>query len=228
MHIFPAAPSEARLLTDRLRVSVARGPRLERQQQISERDGNLQMVIEGAVVRQRILANGRCQAIAVYFRDEITNLSRFIRKHETRDTLVALRGTVMGSVAPEVVEELRQMSRSGIDGMAALVLRELSISQEHLACVGQRSAAESMAHFLCESFIRAAVFAGEPPKSCALAITQGMLGEFLGISTVHVNRTLQAIRARGLADLQNGELFMWDFDGLAELGEFDDAYLKPV
>lgn len=121
------------------------------------------------------------------------------------------------------------MSLSGTDGMAALVLRELSISQEHLACIGQRSAAESMAHFLCESFLRAGVFAGGPRSGrCALAITQDMLGEFLGISTVHVNRTLQAIRGRDLADLQNGELLMRDFDGLAELGEFDDAYLAPV
>src|SRR5690606_9191506 len=123
----------------------------DRQQTISERDGNLQMVLDGAVLRQRHLSDGRCQTVAVYYRDDVINLARFVRKHESRDHLVALRGTMVGSVEPAVVKELRQMSLSGVDGMAALVLRELGINQERLTSLGQRSAIQALAHFMCET-----------------------------------------------------------------------------
>jgi hypothetical protein len=59
-------------------------------------------------------------------------------------------------------------------------------------------------------------------------MTQEMLSSVLGLSTVHVNRTLMELRRLKLADLVRHELIVHDFDGLAELGEFDDAYLAPI
>ena len=121
------------------------------------------------------------------------------------------------------------MSASGVDGMAALVLRELSISQERVTCIGQRSATESMAHFMCETIVRCCGPRSNTPRdNCTLAMTQDMLGQTLGISSVHVNRTLQLIRSMKLANFIDFELTVSDFDGLAELGEFDDAYLASV
>lgn len=135
----------------------------------------------------------------------------------------------MASVEPAMVEELRQMSVSGIDGMAAVVLRELSISQERLASMGRRSAIESLAHFFCETLLRCrGSGANAAPDRCGLAMTQDLLAETLGMTSVHINRTLQAIRATGFANLADFDLVVNDFDALAELGEFDEAYLAPV
>ena len=47
----------------------------------------------------------------------------------------------------------------------------------------------------------------------------------MGISTVHVNRTLQELRARGLIRLQGARLTVLDWEGLKEVGEFDPTYL---
>jgi hypothetical protein len=55
-----------------------------------------------------------------------------------------------------------------------------------------------------------------------------MLSSVLGISTVHVNRTLQELRHRKLADVVENELIVYDFDALASLAEFDDDYLAPL
>jgi hypothetical protein len=52
-----------------------------------------------------------------------------------------------------------------------------------------------------------------------------MLGEALGLTAVHVNRTLQVLRETGLADLKGGRLFVNDFAGLARVGQFDPHYL---
>jgi len=108
-------------------------------------------------------------------------------------------------------------------------LRELSISQERLTCMGQRTALEALAHFFCETLLRSRNPRDNASSDrCDLAMTQDLLAQTLGITSVHINRTLQAIRATGFANLANFQLVVYDFDGLAELGEFDAGYLAPV
>lgn len=220
-------PSEARLLTDRLRNSVGPGLRYDRERTISEFGGNLQMVLQGGVLRQRFLTDGRHQTTAIYYSDDVINLSRFVRDTGGADHFLALRGTVLASVSPEMVKQLREMSQSRIDGMAALVVRELDIARERLICVGQRGALESMAHFFCEASIRART-RGNIGKRVYLPLTQEALAGLLGVSSVHVNRTLQQLRATGFLDYSDYHLVIHDFEALADLGEFDGAYLAPV
>jgi CRP-like cAMP-binding protein len=59
--------------------------------------------------------------------------------------------------------------------------------------------------------------------------TQTEIGDALGLSTVHVNRTLQdELRAKGLIELTKGELRVLDWEGLKRMGEFDPTYLHHV
>ena len=46
-----------------------------------------------------------------------------------------------------------------------------------------------------------------------------------GLSTVHVNRTLQVLRGEGLIELQNHRLTILDWARLKEVAQFDPTYL---
>ena len=61
--------------------------------------------------------------------------------------------------------------------------------------------------------------------SLDLPLPQEELGDALGLSTVHVNRVLQALRADGLIALQSGKLTINDWEGLQGAGEFEPNYL---
>lgn len=61
--------------------------------------------------------------------------------------------------------------------------------------------------------------------ACDLPITQGELGDALGITTVHVNRVLQQMRTDSLIELKGNRLNIPDWDRLKEVGEFDPTYL---
>ncbi len=52
------------------------------------------------------------------------------------------------------------------------------------------------------------------------------MASVLGLSSVHVNRTLQELRQ--LVDHSNFEPRIYYFDSLALMGHFNDAYLTPV
>ncbi|HEX7929791.1 MAG TPA: helix-turn-helix domain-containing protein, partial [Sphingomicrobium sp.] len=51
------------------------------------------------------------------------------------------------------------------------------------------------------------------------------LGECLGLTAVHVNRTLQELRRMGLVELQSRRVSILDLEGLKGVAEFDPAYL---
>ncbi|MFL5530432.1 MAG: helix-turn-helix domain-containing protein, partial [Gemmatimonadales bacterium] len=61
--------------------------------------------------------------------------------------------------------------------------------------------------------------------ACDLPITQGEFADAIGVSTVHVNRVLQQLRADGLIELKGDRLTVYDWDKLKEAGEFDPTYL---
>jgi CRP-like cAMP-binding protein len=61
--------------------------------------------------------------------------------------------------------------------------------------------------------------------SCAFPITQSEVGDALGLSLVHVNRTLQELRAAKLISLRGDQLKALNWEGLKAAGEFTPTYL---
>jgi DNA-binding transcriptional regulator LsrR (DeoR family) len=58
-----------------------------------------------------------------------------------------------------------------------------------------------------------------------MPITQVELAEAIGISTVHVSRFPQALRAKGLIQTKGMRVTIPDPERLKEVGDFDPLYL---
>ena len=82
-----------------------------------------------------------------------------------------------------------------------------------------------MAHLLCELYVRLKAVGLANGHGYEMPLTQAELGDALGLSTVHVNRTLQDLRGEGLITLQGGSVAVLDWEGLRKAGEFDPTYL---
>ena len=91
--------------------------------------------------------------------------------------------------------------------------------------MGQRKAPSRMAHLFCEMLLRSEHAGLGRGGTCLFPITQADLSEMTGLSQVHVNRTLKALRERGLITIGQGSLTIHEWPGLVELGEFRPAYL---
>ena len=112
-------------------------------------------------------------------------------------------------------------------------LIDAAIFREWVANIGQREAYARLAHLLCETVTRMKAVGLVEDDTCELPMTQTELGDAMGVSTVHVNRTMQELRGDNLITLKGGKLRVLDWDGLAEAGDFDPNYLhlrhgKPV
>ncbi len=90
--------------------------------------------------------------------------------------------------------------------------------------LGLRSAPERLAHFLCEMVVRLGRI--EPDDDGThFPITQEQLAAMLGLSAVHVNRTLQDLRAADLIEWRCQRLKILDRDRFVRLAAFDAGYL---
>jgi CRP-like cAMP-binding protein len=102
---------------------------------------------------------------------------------------------------------------------------DAAIHREWEVSLGRRKAVSAMAHLFCELHVRLGIVGLNDPGGYDLDLTQQELAECLGISTVHVNRALQALRASDCVDFRSGRVTIKDLATLQSLAEFDPSYL---
>lgn len=59
-------------------------------------------------------------------------------------------------------------------------------------------------------------------------MTQEQLADIVGLTTMHVNRTVQALRAAGIADMRRRSVKILNWSRLVDEGDFNPYYLPPV
>ena len=100
-----------------------------------------------------------------------------------------------------------------------------SIHREWIVNVGQRSARERIAHLFCELFLRMESVGLTNGFSCDFPLTQNEIAETTGLTSVHVNRTIQELRREGLLILERHRLTIPDMFALESAGLFNPNYL---
>jgi len=91
------------------------------------------------------------------------------------------------------------------------------LARDHLVRLGRMSSVERVAHFLLEIHARLNDIGLVEGDAFQLPATQEALSDLLGLSGVHLSRTLQALRDDGLATLKAGRVTLLDHDRLAAL-----------
>ena len=105
-----------------------------------------------------------------------------------------------------------------------LGLVENAILSKWALSLGRRSALERLAHLLCELSVRLDAEDDEQ-SSFAFPLTQEQLADALGLTPVHVNRTMQQLRSDGMITTTNRTMTLPDVPALRRIGGFDPRYL---
>ena len=103
--------------------------------------------------------------------------------------------------------------------------RDEAIVVEHLVDLGRRDALERTAHFLLELGSRMMLAGLASKKGYPCPLSQDLLADALGLTSVHINRVLRQLREDGLLTFRSGKVSFDDFERLVELTDFDKSYL---
>lgn len=104
-------------------------------------------------------------------------------------------------------------------------LIDASIFRDWTANVGQRRAQARIAHLMLELGERFRAIGMVRDDSFELPITQVALAEALGLSLVHLNKSLQALRHEGYFRASGRRVSLKDVDKIAKATGFDPSYL---
>ena len=103
-----------------------------------------------------------------------------------------------------------------------------AISREWLVNLGRREADKRVGHLICEMLLRSKAVGLTTDDSFVVPLTQEQLGDTMGLSAVHMNRTLQKLRGDGLITSDGKRIVVHDYFKLAEFSGFDPIYLHQM
>lgn len=186
-----------------------------------DRDGRLSSVtkvgiISGWAYEFKILSDGRRQIFSILLPREILELPR---PEEDNRRIVALTRL-------EVVD----WTRAAVElGGAATALWERTASErqsrmfDQMVLLGRLTAEERMLHLFLDLYHRLARIGLVQGNTFKLPLTQELLADAIGLSVVHVNRTVQKLKAKGYITLGGGLITLHNPMKLAQIAHFDRA-----
>jgi CRP-like cAMP-binding protein len=183
------------------------------------------LLLDGFAARYKDLANGRRQITALHVAGDFVDLHSFLL-HRMDHGVVTLTDCRIGVVPHGTLRRITERHPHLARLLWLSTLIDGAIHREWLVAMGRRSSLDQMAHLLCELFLRLQAVGRTERNSFRLPLTQAELGDTLGLSTVHVNRIIQELRAAGLITWRGPVVTIENWDGLVQAAEFDPSFLN--
>lgn len=183
------------------------------------------VLLSGFAFRQKATRGGGRQIVALKMPgDPLDFQSLYVRRAD--HTLQALTTVELAVLANADVERLLLAHAGFARSVVADIVIEASIGREWLLNIGRRNALSRLAHLVCEIHYRLYV-SGRGLLESDLPLTQEQLADLLGLTTVHVNRTIKALERQGAINRNGRRIRIGDLDKLRTIAEFNDLYLHP-
>ncbi|WP_448032610.1 Crp/Fnr family transcriptional regulator [Bradyrhizobium liaoningense] len=181
-------------------------------------------VVSGFLYQARIVGD-RSQILAFHVPGDMPCLHTLLVSPMDAD-LAGLGPTIVGTVAHS---QLRQLLDGSIHLTRAFwreTLIDAAISRQWIARLGAQAALPKLAHLLCELSARLEVVGLVKDGSFQMPMTQRHVADACGLSIVHVNRTIQELRHRGLIAWEGSEIELLQPEELRRLADFRPDYLS--
>ncbi len=182
---------------------------------------SLAVLLDGWACKYQILTNGRRQIATLHLPGDVLNLGS-LKRPGLAFSVAALDDC---TVAILPLARLRTLigERPAIrDLFLSLCVAETVAMTERVVSLGGHSSRQRVAHFLLDILGRLEELGPVPSAALRLPLTQQDIGDALGLSTIHVSRTFQALRQGGLVTTKGRTYTIRDRDGLRALAD-DDA-----
>ena len=182
------------------------------------------VIVSGFAFRQKITGGGARAIISLHIPGEILDLQHLVL--DVADHNVQTLSSAMIATVPR--SALRELARShpGVaHAMTVNILVEASIFREWVVNVGRRDARARIAHLLCEFAIRLDKQGISAGQDYELPMTQEQLADAVGLTPVHVNRTLKLLEQDGLITRDKRKLAFPRWEALKAISDFSSRYL---
>jgi len=182
------------------------------------------LIVSGFAFRHNHLLDGKRQITAFHVPGDFADLHSFLLM-KIDDGVAALTACTVAMVAHRDLKEVTKKYPYLARVLWFTTLVDGAVHRAWMTTLGRMEARERFAHFFCELRDRLNTVGLLKDDRYELPVTQEELGDAFGISTVHVNRGLQDLRADGLITSSGKTLIINDWERLQQVGQYNPDYL---
>ena len=189
-------------------------------------NGAVYVVLSGWLAMSKSLANGARQIVDIVVPGGIIDPS------SAQGDICAVQVETLSYARIAVVARAEWNRLCDVDAsvrqfQAVTAAAALSRMSERMLRLGKASAESRIAYALIELCLRLSAIGGGSGNTYHLPLTQQRLGEYTGLSSVHVCRTIRRLTRGGLIDMSDHmDIVIHDIDVLACIADVDLEVLR--
>lgn len=209
-----------------LATATARSRLVERKRALMHEDDmpqSVQVILEGFACRSKHMPDGSRQIVAYVLPGDFCDLHAWLLG-SMGHAVTTLSECRVADIPRQLLSTM--LARPAIaDALWRATLVDEAVLREWVTNNSRRDAEKRIAHLICELHVRMRDIGLVDGHAFNLPLSQDDIADTAGLSTVHTNRCLQALRAQNFIRLKNGELDILDPRGLERFCDFRPDYL---
>jgi CRP-like cAMP-binding protein len=181
------------------------------------------LVVSGVIARVGQTAKGLRQITSFHLPGDMADLYSAVRPIGLGGMTALCPSTIL-RVPHTAIRQIAARFPAIAEAFWRDCMLESAILMEWVLNICRRDAQTRLAHIFCEMAVR---FGRDRTAACQFdfPVTQEQLGDAAAMTSVHVNRSLRALHARGLLTVTRGRVTIHQWEALAKAAEFDPTYL---
>ncbi len=180
---------------------------------------HLYTVLSGVLIRTRLFEDGRRQILNFMFPGDLVGLQGAMNEPLEHGVEAMTDVTCCVFSRGGMPLLYRDQPSLGFD-VTWLASKQEAELDNHLSAVGRRSARERIIYLALFLVQRAKATGVAKADSVSLSITQAQIADMLGLSIIHVNRSIRALRSSRLIEWSQTEIAIPDWSAaLDAVGE---------
>ncbi|HEY0164701.1 MAG TPA: Crp/Fnr family transcriptional regulator [Sphingomicrobium sp.] len=182
------------------------------------------LLLSGMTCRQKVTIRGARQILSFHIPGDFVDLQNCLLG-EADHNVQAVNRSEVAIIPTDVLAELTSSHPAIGRAMWLDTLIDSSVLREWVVNLGRRNARSRISHLLCELSLRLQASGLTEQRTCVFQFNQQDIADATGLTDVHTNRTLHALRRDGLISLSFRSVKVLDWQGLKDEGEFSERYL---
>ncbi|HEX8300783.1 Crp/Fnr family transcriptional regulator [Sphingomonas sp.] len=185
---------------------------------------NCAVLMSGFAYRHKLTGDGTRQIVSLHIPGDALDFQNLFLDVSDHNVQMLTRGDV-AYIPRTDVQQLTRSNTSIAHAILVKILVEASVFREWVLNVGRRDARTRVAHLLCELGVRLDAEGLAEEYGYELPMTQEQLGDAVGLTPVHVNRTLKTLEREGLISRTKRSVGFPNWSALRSAGDFNQRYL---
>jgi len=185
--------------------------------------GDLYVVSKGWIYSAIDLENGSRQITNIYLPGDIVGLMDLAYDQSTL-SIISMTHSVINEVSHNRLRDIRKKSRRLSPILFVVDMRQHVHAVDRLIAISQFEAFDRICHLLSELCRRMKDQEHENGEDLVIPLTQQQIGEMLGLTSIHVNRTFKRLQDENLVLVARGRISIPDMRRLNTLTDVRTAF----